>query len=357
MGMGDGDLRKLILSEIRSNGPIPFERFMELALYTPGIGYYLREVPVIGKDGDFFTASHLGSIFGLLLSRHILRVWHEMGAPEDFHIVEIGPGMGYLAHDILTAIRDTPLISHLSYHMVELNPYFTAVQQERLKHLHSRLFWAKDISDIPYIRGVIICNEILDAFPVKLFEIKNGEVMEVHVDAGDNGELMEVLNPAGRNLLDYLETFAPWIRYFDDYRSEANLRIKDWLREIRKILESGILILIDYGYTSEEYYDPSRNRGTLMCYFRHRAHESPYVNIGEQDITAHVNFTAVSKWAEEAGFKVLDYTTQQRYLLSLSDEELLEKLYHENPAYMTQFKTLVLPQAMGGSHKVMILTV
>lgn len=355
--MAEGNLRELILSEIRSNGPIPFERFMELALYTPDMGYYLREVPVIGKEGDFFTASHLGSIFGLLLSRHILKVWREMGNPEDFHIVEIGPGMGYLANDILTALCDTPLISHISYHMVELNPYFARVQRERLKHLHSRLFWARDISDVPPVCGVIICNEILDAFPVKLFEIKDGEVMEVHVGADDNGELVEVLQPAGRNLLDYLETFAPWIRHFDDYRSEANLRIKDWLKAIRKILKRGVLLLIDYGYTSEEYYDLSRNRGTLMCYFKHRAHESPYVNIGKQDITAHVNFTAVTRWAEEAGFKVLNYTTQQRYLLSLSDEELLEKLYRESPASMAQFKTLVLPQAMGGSHKVMIIEV
>jgi SAM-dependent MidA family methyltransferase len=350
------NLRDLILAEIKSKKEIPFERFMEMALYEPGMGYYLRNVPVIGQDGDFFTASHVGKVFGALLSRHIIRIWQDMGTPTDFHIVEIGPGMGHLANDILSSLQGSPILPHLSYHLVELNPHFAAIQRERLKNINSRLFWWKDILEIPPLSGVFICNEILDAFPVRIFEVLDGDVMEVYVGADDRGEFVEILKPAQQDLIDYLDTFAPWVKLFDRYRSEANLRIKDWLSGVRRVLKQGIVLIIDYGYDAEDYYDYSRNRGTLLCYFRHRVIESPYVNVGEQDITAHVNFTAVSRWAEEAGFSVLDYTTQHRYLLSLADEELLENLYQENPAHMIHFKTLMLPEGMGESHKVMILS-
>lgn len=348
-------LRELIVSEIRSKGPIPFDRFMELALYTPGLGYYLREIPVIGKEGDFFTASHLGNVFGLLISRHIFEIWNSMGRPEDFHIVEIGPGMGYLAHDILNALKDDPIISHIHYDLVEMNPHFAEIQRKRLQGFHPYLSWYKDVSEMEPIVGVIICNEILDSFPVKIFEVKEDRIMEVYVDVDGNGEFTEVLELPDRELINYIETFAPWVRYLDNYRSEANLRIKDWLKSIGKVLNRGNVIIIDYGYTSEEYYDPSRNRGTLMCYFKHKVNESPFSLVGQQDITAHVNFTAVTRWAEETGFNTLSYTSQYRYLLSLADETLLEKLYRENPTSMIQFKTLILPQGMGETHRVMVL--
>lgn len=349
-------LRDLIISEIRSKGPIPFDRFMELALYTPGLGYYLREIPVIGKEGDFFTASHLGNVFGLLIGRHIFEIWNSMRRPEDFHIVEIGPGMGYLAHDILNTLKNNPIFSCVRYDLIEMNPYFAEVQRKRLEKFLPYLSWYKDISEMEPICGVIICNEILDSFPVKIFEVKEeGRIMELHVDVDNNGEFIEILEPPNEELISYIETFAPWVRHLENYRSEANLRIKEWFKSIGKVLRQGNVIIIDYGYTSEEYYDPSRNRGTLMCYYKHRAIESPFELVGQQDITAHVNFTAVTRWAEETGFDILRYTSQYRYLLSLVDEPLLEMLYRENPASMIQFKTLILPQGMGESHRVMIL--
>lgn len=350
------NVRDLILAEIRSRGAISFERFMEMALYEPGMGYYLREVPVIGQQGDFFTASHVGKVFGVLLSRHIIKIWRDMGSPRDFHIVEIGPGLGHLANDILTALQDSAVSPFLSYHLVEFNPHFVSVQRERLRNVHARLFWWKDITEVPTVSGVCICNEILDAFPVKVFEVVNSDVMEVHVGSDNSANFFEILKPAGKDLIDYLETFAPWVKHFDVYRSEANLRMRSWLQELRRMLKEGVALIVDYGYDAEEYYDYSRNRGTLLCYFKHQVNESPYVNVGEQDITAHVNFTAVSRWAQEAGFTVKRYTTQHRYLLSLVDEALLESLYRENPAYMIQFKTLMLPEGMGESHKVMILS-
>jgi SAM-dependent MidA family methyltransferase len=350
-------LLRLITSEIQaSGGAISFERFMEMALYTPDLGYYMRNVPVIGQSGDFFTASHVGNIFGLIISRHIIKIWQEMGEPKDFNIIEIGPGMGYLAYDILTALASHPtILQGLSYHLVEINPHFESIQKARLSKLHHSIFWWKDISLMPTLSGVCICNEIIDAFPVRLFEVRQGKIMEVYVGLNDRNEFAETLRPAEEDLLDHLETFAPWVKYLDDYRSEANLRARSWLQSLRRVLKKGNVLIIDYGYTAEEYYDPSRNHGTLLCYFNHQVNDCPYINVGEQDITAHVNFTAVEKWAKEAGFSVEDFKTQQRYLLSLVDEEMLEKLYHENPASMAQFKTLMLPQGMGESHKVMIL--
>ncbi|MEJ5300108.1 MAG: SAM-dependent methyltransferase [Thermodesulforhabdaceae bacterium] len=351
-------LRELIIHEIESNGgAISFERFMEMALYTPNLGYYMRNVPVIGQKGDFFTASHAGNIFGLLLSRHIIKIWQEMGEPNDFHIIEIGPGMGYLAYDVLTALAShSTIFQSLSYHLVEMNPHFASIQKARLSTLHPRIFWWSDISAMPSLCGVCICNEIIDAFPVRLFEVKQGRIMEIYVSLNPEGNFLEILRPAEEDLINYLEFFAPWVKHFDDYRSEANLSARTWLKNLKKILDSGKILIIDYGHTSEEYYDPSRNRGTLLCYFKHQVNDCPYINIGEQDITAHVNFTAIEEWAKEAGFSVEEYTTQHRYLLSLADEQLLEKLYSENPASMAQFKTLILPQGMGESHKVMILS-
>jgi SAM-dependent MidA family methyltransferase len=251
-----------------------------------------------------------------------------MGEPNDFHIIEIGPGMGYLAYDVLTALAShSTIFQSLSYHLVEMNPHFASIQKARLSTLHPRIFWWSDISAMPSLCGVCICNEIIDAFPVRLFEVKQGRIMEIYVSLNPEGNFLEILRPAEEDLINYLEFFAPWVKHFDDYR-----------------------------HTSEEYYDPSRNRGTLLCYFKHQVNDCPYINIGEQDITAHVNFTAIEEWAKEAGFSVEEYTTQHRYLLSLADEQLLEKLYSENPASMAQFKTLILPQGMGESHKVMILS-
>ncbi|MCX7822137.1 MAG: SAM-dependent methyltransferase [Syntrophobacterales bacterium] len=353
----ENTLRELILSEIRSKGPIPFERFMELALYAPNMGYYLREGSTIGRGGDFFTASHLGNVFGSILSRPIEEVWRRMGEPKDFHIVEIGPGMGHLAYDILTALQGNPIESCLSYHLVELNPHLVKLQKKRLENFLSKVFWWRDIFELEHLSGVIICNEILDAFPVRLFEVRDSRILEVYVGTDRDGEFVETFYPADNELISYLEEFAPWVQHFDNYRSEACLRIRNWLRTLRGLLKGGLVLLIDYGYLSEEYYDLSRNRGTLMCYFKHTTNDVPYVHIGEQDITAHVNFTAVAKWAEEAGFKVENYTTQYRYLFSLVDEKFLERLYNHNPSSVIQFKTLILPGGMGESHKVMTLSV
>lgn len=340
-------LKEIIIEKIKKHGPIPFDEFMEMALYFPELGYYTKPDIKIGRQGDFFTASHLGSVFGFLLSKQIEIFYQKLNCPHDFTVTEIGPGMGYLAKDILEEISFPSI-----YNLVEINPALKKVQMEKLKQPEHRIFWHSSLEELESFQGVIICNEIFDAFPVRLFEILE-EVMEVYVDVKDD-ELVEILLPCRIDTLEYLQEFAPWILKTKKYRSEVNLSIKPFIESLSKKLEKGYVLIFDYGYTSQEYYHPSRNKGTLLCYHKHNINENPYIKIGEQDITAHVNFTAVEKWAKNSGFNFEGYFSQGNFFVSLCDDEILQKIYQKN--LIQHFKRLVLPQGMGESHRVMVLS-
>lgn len=342
-------LKEIIVEKIKKHGAIPFDEFMQLVLYFPGLGYYTKPDVKIGKEGDFFTASHLGSVFGFLLSRQIESLWQKMGCPQNFTIAEIGPAMGYLAKDILDEISFPA-----RYFLIEINPALKKIQMERLKKHADRVFWFSSCEELETFEGVIICNEIFDALPVRLFEInESAEAKEVYVSV-EKSELIEILLPCRQDTLEYLKEFAPWVLEIKKYRSEVNLAMKSLIETLSKKLKKGYILIFDYGYTSQEYYHPDRNRGTLLCYHKHQINENPYINIGEQDITAHINFTAVQKWAKQAGLKLEGYFSQGSYLVSLCDEKILKKIYQKN--LIQHFKRIVLPQGMGESHRVMILS-
>ncbi len=271
-----------------------------------------------------------------------------MNKPSDFSITEIGPGMGYLAEDILSNLSFLP-----RYNLVEINPYLVKIQKSRLEKFGNIPVWHKNIDELSEVTGVIILNEVFDALPVRIFEIKD-KPYEVYVTVDETGNLKETLFPARADTVRYLEEFAPWIFDIEGYRSEVNLKAKEFIEKLAQKLKIGYLMIFDYGYTSEEYYNPSRNRGTLLCYHKHTISENQYLNIGKQDITAHVNFTAIEKWATYAGFKVEHFSSQSKYLISLCNEALLNKL--NELKLIQQFKRLVLPQGMGESHRVMILS-
>lgn len=342
-------LQEIIIEKIKKNGFIPFDEFMEMALYYPELGYYTRAHIKIGREGDFFTASHLGSVFGLLLSRQIEILWKRLGCPEDFTITEIGPGMGYLAKDILDSLESK---IPLKYNLVEINPSLVELQKERLKNYKDKTFWYHSIEDLFPFEGIIICNEVFDALPVRLFEI--GQIpMEVYVTLNEKSMFREKLFPCREDTIQYIMEFAPWIFEIQGYRSEVNLSMKTFIEKLSKILKKGYILVFDYGYTAEQYYHPSRNKGTLLCYHRHTINENPYINIGEQDITAHVNFTALQKWATQEGFSIEEFSSQGSYLISLCDEKLLYEIQKKD--LIQQFKRLILPEGMGQSHKVLIL--
>ncbi len=354
-------LKENIIERIKKEGPIKFETFMDMALYSPGLGYYTRDATKIGRPGDFYTSSHLHPIFGAMIGRQMEEMWDLMGRPEVFRIVEMGAGMGYLAADMLEylktrgrqqGVNSGAFFEHISYSIIELNPSVKAQQQMLLKDYSDMIAWFSGLEELGPVVGCLFSNELLDAFPVRMVEM-DGEVMEVYVTVkGD--EVVEVKRPCGDDVREYFREFD--VELPEGYRTEVNLRLKGWLRNISETLSEGFVLTIDYGYPAWDYYGDDRNRGTLLCYYQHQVNEDPYQHIGEQDLTAHVNFSAVKKWGQEFGLITAGFCPQGTYLVSLGIDEVMTGLYGDSPDLFgaAKIKSLILPQGMGESHKVMI---
>lgn len=346
-------LKEFIIDKIRNEGPISFETFMELCLYHPLYGYYMRDITRIGKKGDFYTAPHLHRAFGAVILKQIEECWKLMGKLKDFIVLEMGAGMGYLAKDILDYAGNKEIYPCLHYYIIELNPSLIKKQSEILSAHSEKIKWFSSISTIPSFRGCVLANELLDSFPVHRIESTEKGIKEIYVDTLEN-ELLEIKREPNPRIIEYLEEFT--IKLEDGFRTEVNLRIKDWLKEVSEILEEGFLITIDYGYPAWQYYSEDYPQGTLQCYFKHRKSDNPYTNIGEQDITAHVNFSSLKKWGEELGLKNIGYTTQGRFIVSMGIDEIVEETVktEDYPFEIARIKSLILPEGMGESHKVMI---
>ncbi|WP_333653702.1 class I SAM-dependent methyltransferase [Dissulfurispira sp.] len=349
-------LKEKIIERIKSEGPINFETFVEMVLYYPGLGYYTKDSTKIGRTGDFYTSPHLHSIFGAMIGRQMEEMWTAIGKPEIFHIVEMGAGMGYLAKDMLEYLEEKEIFKYLKYTIVEINPTVRAKQQELLSEFSDKVKWVSHINELKPITGCFLSNELLDAFPVRLIEVSNNpdnELKEIYVSI-DGDDLVEIKMPCSVEVKKYLNEFG--IELPEGYKTEVNLKIKDWLSEVSNKLFEGFILTIDYGYPAQDYYSEDRNRGTLLCYYHHQINENPYQNIGEQDLTAHVNFSSLKKWGDELGLKTIGFCPQGTYLVSLGIDEIIKELYGDSPDVfdVAKIKGLILPQGMGESHKVMI---
>ncbi len=361
-------VRQKIIERILREGPITFKAFMEMALYEPGAGYYTRPQTEIGKAGDFYTGPHLHPAFGWMLAKQLEEMWCLLGRGA-FHVTEQGPGKGYMAKDILDGIkgRNAEFYDSVSYRLVELNPALRQFQQGLLDEHAGKVSWADALkADAGPVNGAVLANELLDAFPVHLVQMDGGEAREVMVDFKD-GAFVEALSAVSTDRIEeYLKMFSPGPSEGqpgmpggelpsllpDGYRTEVNLALRDWLLEVSGVLRKGFVLVVDYGYPAWDYYSPERDRGTLLCYYRHRVVEDPYVNVGEMDMTAHVNFSALKVFGEEAGFRCAGFCPQGTYLVSLGIEEVLASL---DQAGILKLKGLLLPGTMGGTHKVMAL--
>lgn len=347
-------LEQKIIERIKKQGPITFETFMDMTLYCPELGYYTSPETSIGRKGDFYTSPHLHPVFGAIIGRQIEEMWDIMGRPSDFHAVEIGAGTGYLCKDILDYLKNLEIFSAMKYVIVELNPTMTDKQRYLLGDLGEKVKWTSSVSELKNIKGCIFLNELLDAFPVHMVEMSN-ELKEIYV-AFDGSNFIEQLHVVMSNkLMSYFKEFS--IKIPEGYRTEINLKIKDWLKEVSEALTEGFILTIDYGYTAEEYYDSERSKGTLLCYHKHRTTENPYENIGQQDITAHVNFSSLKKWGQDIGLKTIGYCPQGTFLIASGIDEVITELYSDSPDYsfeVSKIKGLLLPQGMGESHKVMV---
>lgn len=372
-------LEQIIIEKIKSEGPVNFETFMEMALYYPGLGYYARRSPKIGREGDFFTSSHLHPIFGAMIGCQIKEMWLLTGKPEIFHIVEAGSGMGYLAKDMLEYLKrsdennpsfgkgrydsisrgeegfagGSDFFKSIQYTVVEPNPSASENQKALLREYGDKVRWVSGFDELKTIKGCFLSNELLDAFPVKLVEMDGG-LKEIYVSYEEDKGFFEVKKPCSKETGEYLDEFS--IALPEGFRTEANLRIKDWMEAVCSKLSEGFVLTVDYGYPAGDYYSEDRNRGTLLCYYRHNINEDPYRNIGEQDLTAHVNFSSLKKWGDDKGVKTVGFASQGTYLVSLGIDEVIAEFCGDSPDPfdIAKIKRLILPQGLGESHKVMI---
>jgi len=345
-------LLEIIVSEIRQKGPITFERFMDIALYHPELGYYMKKNHPFGPRGDYYTSAHL-PLFGETLALQAIELLEATGM-DKLTIVELGPGMGYLAEGILKKIENHDLCKKIKYILAEKNPHLREVQREYLKGFSTEVEWV-DPDNLEPFEGLIIANELLDALPVHLIEFKGDEFLEVYLTVERN-QLTETLGPLSkRELSDYIKKYR--IPEINRYRTEINLKAKELLYELKKILKKGMVLFIDYGYPAYQYYAPERTRGTLLCYSKHKTDEAIYENPGKKDITAHVNFSAIKDWAESFGFNAIGFTSQGSFLVGLGIDKLIEEHLAKDRHFYKRLPAVKgLLFDMGQTHQVLAIS-
>lgn len=347
-------LRDIIIREITEHGPLTFHDFMERALYFPGLGYYNSPGDKIGKEGDFFTSPAYTGLFGEMIGKQIAEMVWVGDGNKKFTILEFGAGQGLLCLDILSYLRtQTPYGSLVQYCILEKSSELRRRQQERLpKHVR----WIDDVAELKPFNGCILANEVLDNFAVHIVKREAGTLWELQVDY-KNGELVEGWQPASAQLYNYVEALQ--VDLPEGCRIEVNLEALAWLEMISQVVEKGFIVLVDYGGTSRELYTTARETGTLLCFHKHQINFAPFRNIGRQDITAQVNFSAIADCAGEYGLELAGYTSQANFLLALGFSAELRKLEmagRKDPALARQLdliQTFFLE--MGTKIKVMIL--
>lgn len=323
-------LKKWILFQIEEKGPISFAQFMEWCLYHPEYGYYHSKETRIGKDGDYYTGPCVHPLFGGMVAKQLSQMAEILGR-ENFDVVEMGGGRGFLCQDILNwAKKKAPdFFNRLRYYLLETSPSLLKEQKERLRPYEEegKIDWMDPIifeKEKDRIRGCILSNELVDAFPVHQVVFDHGKLKEVYVTR-HNGQLKEVMDePSDPALLSYFESMG--IRLQEGQRAEVNLRALDWMEKVGRFLEKGFVLTVDYGYLAEELYAPYRRSGTLLCYYRHQTSQNPYEHLGEQDITSHVNFTDLIKKGEEVGLRFAGLVPQYRFLTALGILQEMDSL-------------------------------
>lgn len=338
-------LFKILIEE----SPLSFEKYMELCLYHPQYGYYAcGNLP--SKKGDYITSPCIHKIFGATLVHQIIEMYELLKKPKDFLVVEAGAGQGFLAHDILEYSEKKGY--SFSYLIVEPFSVIKKIQEKNLCNFKSRIRWIKSLEELTKFKGVFLSNELFDSFPVKLIQKKQGKINEVWIEV-KNGEIKEFLKEVkDERVFEILETY--YYSWKDGYRTEVCLRLEDFYKILSERLEEGFIITIDYGYPRQDYYSLERNRGTLICYYKHRVIENPYFKPGEIDITAHVDFTLLKELGEKYGFLNLGFTQQGSFLVSLGIHEVLYEVSKKTWKDMEALKFLIFPEGLGTSHWVLV---
>lgn len=352
-------LQSMIREKITvAGGWIPFERYMDLVLYAPGMGYYSSGATKLGSAGDFVTAPELSALFGRTLARQL---WQVMESIESCDVLEFGAGSGRLAVDMLLELEQAGRLPG-KYFIVEVSAELRQRQQmlfsRKIAHLLSRIEWLDRLPD--RFTGIVLANEVLDAMPVHLVVWRDGEILERGVAWCDDRFVWRDRPVQGEELHTAADRLSPLVNPDGaapfHYVSEINLAAAGFMRSLNALLQRGAVLLIDYGFGEREYYHPQRNQGTLMCHYRHHAHDDPFFLPGLQDITSHVNFSAIAQAALENELELLGYTTQAHFLINCGIVDQLARTSAADPSgYLplsNQLQKLVSPAEMGELFKV-----
>jgi SAM-dependent MidA family methyltransferase len=369
-------LRQKIERETREHGPISFSRYMEVCLYDPELGYYSRNAEQFGKAGDFYTSSDVHAVFGRLLARQFEELWRVLGSPSQIEILELGPGRGLFAQDVLdwSEKKFPAFFAAVHYSLGEGSPALRRRLQTTLER-HFAAGKASLCSDgkviaregatsvvpnaaaveralAPEIPIIVFANEFFDALPVEVLSLQG----ELRISEND-GRLLETWQPASVEALEFLDRYG--VHPQTGERIEALLIAQRYMSQIAAAIKRGFIIAIDYGYTRQEQL-AGRHRGTIAAYRQHSMSANPYEAPGEQDITAHVNFTALGAAAEVQGMQVQPLLTQSQFLLGIGEHNQFAdafeecRLPQEHAKVALQLKHLVTPEGMGESFQVLV---
>jgi len=360
---GHPELIAAISSEIARNGSIPFVRFMELALYHPQYGYYMRQPDGadherIGWSGDFYTSSDVHPILGRAIAAQARQMDELLGCPTPFTIVEMGAGKGLLARDCLAAIHaeQDDFASRARYVLIERSPAMQALQRQNLVpwlHEPGLVIWIEGLDALApqSVTGLFFSNELIDAFPVHRIQVVGGQTKELHVDYRE-GCFKDCFKPLSTAALaEYVQRVnATWP---EGYRTEVNLLAMDWMEQVARRMDRGFVVTIDYGHTAQDLYGPERKDGTFLCYFQQRTNDDPFIRVGEQDMTAHVDFSSLASVGVTQGLQVTGFTNQMSFLMGLGVEEMIGELEPESPTFSAAIH-LLKPDGMGSTFKVLV---
>jgi SAM-dependent MidA family methyltransferase len=361
--MSSNPLRDRIVEVIRREGPIPFSRYMQMCLYEPGLGYYARPREQFGKAGDFYTSSDVHAVFGRLLCRQFEEMWRVLGSPKQIDLVELGPGRGLFALDVLDwAAKKLPdFAAALNYRLVETSEWLRDGQRERLsKYIASDCATVHDSLEDALQRlshvVLVFANEFFDALPIEIVTHEG----EVRVAVDDRGNFVETIVPPRAELLDYIDRYS--VHPEQGSRVEVNLPALDYMCQIGALFEDrrGFAVFVDYGYTRQEQ-QAGRHLDTLLTYRQHQTGPNPFEAPGEQDITTHVNFTALETVAKENHLDVLALIKQSQLLVGIGEVNEFADAFEdtvtpqERAKVALQLKHLVTPEGIGEVFDVLVL--
>ena len=353
-------LEQKLIDRIEHDGPMTFRDFMQAALYDAERGYYSTSRLKIGAEGDYYTSSNVHPSFGATLSRAFIQLWNNSAEP--LTVVEFGAGTGQLAHDILSSMRDenAARFESVSYILIEMSPRMRDLQQNKLADLCDNVCWLEieDLERSP-VTAIALSNELIDAFPVHCARRHNSRIQELYVGKapGKSGLALVWAEPSTAAIVEYITRCDVTLK--EDQIVEVNLDAIEWLRKVARALRRGFLVTIDYGDIARELWTAQRSRGTLRSFYRHRLIDSPLERVGEQDITASVNFTALIEYGRDFGFELRSYERQTAFLIRMG---LIERLAAEYGAIDTledlkerlAVKNLFVPGGISDNFRVLV---